>query len=54
MSNTWIYIEITDQIEDINGLVKNELLSLNIADHHLNNEKTYEIWISKLKKVFKV
>jgi hypothetical protein len=23
-----------------------------IADHHLNNEKTYEIWLSKLRNVF--
>ena len=49
----YIYIEITDQIEGINGLVKNELLNPNIADHHLNNEKTYKIWLSKLRNVFK-
>ena len=50
----YIYIEITNQIEDINGLVKSEFLNPDSTDHHLNNEKTYEMWLSKLTNVLKL
>ena len=43
------YIEIVDDILGKDGIVKDEFLNSNPADHHLDNEKTYKLWLSKLK-----
>ena len=45
------YIEIVNDIIGEDGIIKDEFLNSNLFDHHLNNEKTYEIWLSKLKKL---
>lgn len=45
------YIEIVDDILGKDGIVKGEFLNSNSADHHLNNEKTYKLWLSKLKNM---
>ena len=45
------YIEITDSTIGDDGIVKNEFLNINPADHHLDNEKTYKLWLSELKNI---
>lgn len=45
------YIEIVDDIIGKDGIVKDEFLNSNPNDHHLDNEKTYKLWLSKLKNV---
>ena len=45
------YIEIVDDILGKDGIVKGEFLNSNSADHHLNNEKTYKLWLSKLRNM---
>ena len=45
------YIEIVDDILGKDGIVKDEFLNSNPADHHLDKEKTYKLWLSKLKNV---
>lgn len=42
------YIDITDDIIGENGIVKKDFLNKNNTDHHINNETTYNFWISKL------
>jgi hypothetical protein len=43
------YIEIVNDILGKDGIVRDEFLNSNSADHHLDNEKTYKLWLSKLK-----
>lgn len=45
------YIEIVDDILGKDGIVKDEFLNSNPVDHHLDNEKTYKLWLSKLKNI---
>jgi len=45
------YIEIVNDIIGKDGIVKDEFLNSNPADHHLDNEKTYKLWLSKLKNI---
>lgn len=44
------YIEIVNDIIGKDGIVKDEFLN-SATDHHLNNEKTYKLWLSKLKNI---
>jgi hypothetical protein len=46
------YIEIVNDILGTNGIVKDEFLNSVHTDHHLDNEKTYKLWLSKLKNTF--
>ena len=50
----YIYIEITGDIISKEGIVKNEFLSTDPADHHLDNNKTCNLWLSKLKNIYKI
>jgi hypothetical protein len=45
------YIDITNFIIGENGIVNDEFLSSNSKDHHLDDEKTYKLWVSKLKNI---
>ena len=45
------YIEIVNDILGKDGIVKDEFLNSNSADHHLDDEKTYKLWLSKLKNM---
>ena len=45
------YIEIVNNILGKDGIVRDEFLNSNSADHHLDNEKTYKLWLSKLKNM---
>jgi len=45
------YIDITNNIIGKDGIVKNEFLNSNPNDHHLDNEKTYKLWLSELKNM---
>ena len=45
------YIEITKEIIGANGIVKNTYLSKNLNDHHLDNESTCNLWLSKIKNI---
>ena len=47
-NNGYIYIDITNNIIGKDNMVKDEFLNSNTTDHHLDNEKTYKIWLSKL------
>jgi len=43
------YIEITNHIMGSEGIVKNEFLHSNTSNHHLDDDKTYNLWIDQLK-----
>ena len=45
------YIEIVNDILGKDGIVRDVFLNYNSADHHLDNEKTYKLWLSKLKNM---
>lgn len=45
------YIEIVNDILGEDGIVNNEFLNSNPTDHHLDNEKTYNLWLSKLNNI---
>lgn len=45
------YIEIVNDILGKDGIIRDEFLNSNSADHHLDNEKTYKLWLSKLKNM---
>ena len=45
------YIEIVNDILGKDGIVRDEFLNSNSAEHHLDNEKTYKLWLSKLKNM---
>jgi hypothetical protein len=49
--NGYKYIEITNYIIDDYGIVKNEYLNKNDNDHHLDFNKTYNLWIAQLNTV---
>ena len=45
------YIDITSEIYDEkNNVVKNDYLNNDPYNHHLDNEKSYILWINKLRK----
>jgi hypothetical protein len=49
------YIDITNDILDRkNGIVSNLYLNKNPYDHHLDNEKTYKLWLNELNKLFNI
>lgn len=53
VENNYKYIDITDDIiDEQNMIVKSEFLNENPTDHHLDNEKTYYLWIRKLDEIF--
>lgn len=43
------YIDITEYIISNEGIVKDYYLNNNPYDHHLDSNKTFKLWISKLK-----
>lgn len=45
------YIDITNYIISDDGIVSDKYLNDNPNDHHLDNEKTYNFWITKLKDI---
>ena len=45
------YIEIVNDILGKDGIIRDEFLNSNSTDHHLDNEKTYKLWLSKLKNM---
>ena len=45
------YIEIVNDILGKDGIVNDEFLNSNPHDHHLDEEKTYKLWLSKLKNI---
>lgn len=45
------YIEIVNDILGKDGIIRDEFLNSNSADHHLDNEKIYKLWLSKLKNM---
>ena len=45
------YIEIVNDILGKDGIVRDVFLNSNSGDPHLNNEKTYKLWLSKLKNM---
>lgn len=45
------YIEIVNDIIGKDGIVKDEFLNTSPTNHHLNNEKTYKLWLSKLENI---
>lgn len=53
--NNYHYIEITPVIIDHENKILNKyFLRSNTSDHHLDNEKTYKLWINQLNNLFKV
>ena len=50
--NNHHYIDITKEILDTNNnIVKDKFLNKNPYDHHLDNEKTYILWLNKLLNI---
>ena len=48
-------MDITDFILDNNTkVVNNKFLNINLYDHHLDNENTYNLWLNKLYKIISV
>lgn len=47
------YIDIVSDIIGNDGIVKDEFLNSNPKEHHLDNNKTYNLWLSKLKNILK-
>ena len=45
------YIEIVNDILGKDGIVNDYFLNSDPTNHHLNTEKTYKLWLSKLKNV---
>jgi len=46
------YIDITKETLDTNSnTVKDNFLNNNPSDHHLDNEKTYILWLNKLRSI---
>jgi hypothetical protein len=45
------YIDIVNDILGKDGIVRDEFLNSNPFDHHLDKEKTYKLWLSKLKNM---
>jgi hypothetical protein len=50
--NGYHYIEITDTILGENGLVRSGFLNKDPNDHHLCDEKTYQLWLTELNTIF--
>lgn len=45
------YIDIVNDIMGKDGIVNDKFLNSNPGDHHLDNEKTYKLWLSKLENI---
>lgn len=45
------YIDIVDEIIGTDGIVSDAYLNSDPTNHHLDNAKTYNLWLSKLKNV---
>lgn len=45
------YIDITDDIQGNDGIVKSDFLNSDPTNHHLENEKTYKFWLTKLHNI---
>lgn len=46
------YMDITCHIIDnVNKIVDQQFLNANIYDHHLDNDKTYQLWLCELHKI---
>lgn len=48
----YIYIDIVNNTIGKNGVVRDKFLNSDCYDHHLNNEKTFQLWLSKIKKKY--
>ena len=49
------YIDITKETLDTNSnTVKYNFLNNNSSDHHLDNKKTYILWLNKLRSIFQM
>ena len=49
--NNYKYIDITDHIISNDGIVKENYLNSNPSDHHLDFNKTYDLWITQIKNI---
>jgi hypothetical protein len=47
----YYYMDITKDILDKTGVIKNIFLNKNPADHHLDNKTTYILWLNELKSI---
>ena len=45
------YIEIVNDIIGKDGIVNDEFLNSEPTNHHLDNEKTYKLWLDKLENI---
>lgn len=46
------YIDITEETLDSNSnIIKDNFINNNPCDHHLDNEKTYSMWLNKLQSI---
>jgi hypothetical protein len=45
------YIDITNEIIDTNNIINKFFLNKNPFDHHLDQEKTYNLYLQKLKNI---
>lgn len=50
--NGYIYIEITKEIMGEDGIIKEEYLSSNPSDHHLDKTKACDLWLSKITNLY--
>ena len=53
IENGYHYIDITNDVIGKDGLISREYVNRNPYDHHLDNEKTYKLWIKQLDKILK-
>jgi hypothetical protein len=49
--NGYNYIDITNNILGSDGVVKSQYLNNNVYDHHLDNNKTYKLWIDQINAI---
>lgn len=49
--NGYNYIDIVNDILGKDGIVNDQFLSSNPANHNLDNKKTYNLWLSKLNNI---
>ena len=46
------YIDITSDIIGANNLVNRKFLSDDKSDHHLSNERSYNLWLAKIQQLY--
>ena len=46
------YIDITSDIIGDNNLVNHKFLSDDDSDHHLSNERSYNLWLAKIQQLY--